>query len=185
MNTKSTINPYPWRRFYPKGVPDEINPDAYTSLAALLEEGCRRFTDRPAYACMGKQITFGELDKLSDQFASFLQNELKLQKGDRIAIQMPNMPAVSCGYVWCTQGRVGGSQYEPAVYTPRNAASVQRLRGKSRCHPQQLCQQSGKDSGSDRYTACCRYAAWRFARFSQKAACQCCCQVCQEISSCL
>lgn len=90
MNTQSTIDAYPWRRFYPKEVPEEINPDAYPSLAALLEEGCRKFSDRPAYACMGKQITFSELDKLSQQFASFLQNELKLQKGDRIAIQMPN-----------------------------------------------------------------------------------------------
>ena len=90
MATQATLNPYPWRRFYPKEVPDEINPDAYPSLAALLEEGCRLFTDRPAYACMGKQLTFGELDKLSEQFASFLQNDLGLQKGDRLGIQMPN-----------------------------------------------------------------------------------------------
>lgn len=89
MNTKA-LDAYPWRRFYPKGIPDEINPDAYPSLAALLEEGCRRFSDRPAYACMGKQLTFSELDSLSARFASFLQNELGLQKGDRLAIQMPN-----------------------------------------------------------------------------------------------
>ncbi|WP_420148884.1 AMP-binding protein [Spirosoma sp.] len=89
MKTQSAIT-YPWRRFYPKEVPEEINPDAYPSLAALLEEGCRRFKDRPAYACMGKQLTYGELDTLSEQFASFLQNGLKLQKGDRLAIQMPN-----------------------------------------------------------------------------------------------
>ncbi|SFD48508.1 AMP-binding protein [Spirosoma endophyticum] len=90
MATQATLNPYPWRRFYPKEVPDEINPDAYSSLAALFEEGCRLFRDRPAYACMGKQLTFGELDKLSEQFASFLQNDLGLQKGDRLGIQMPN-----------------------------------------------------------------------------------------------
>ncbi|MFD2571472.1 AMP-binding protein [Spirosoma soli] len=90
MDTQSTTTAYPWRRFYPKGVPHEINPDAYPSLAALLEEGCQRFTDRPAYACMGKQITFGELDKLSQQFASFLQHDLGLKKGDKLAIQMPN-----------------------------------------------------------------------------------------------
>ncbi|CAN5662613.1 long-chain-fatty-acid--CoA ligase FadD [soil metagenome] len=90
MATQATLNPYPWRRFYPKEVPDEINPDAYPSLAALFEEGCRLFRDRPAYACMGKQLTFGELDKLSEQFASFLQNDLGLQKGDRLGIQMPN-----------------------------------------------------------------------------------------------
>ncbi len=88
---QATTQPYPWLKFYPKGIPAEINPDAYPSLAALLEEGCQRFTARPAYACLGKEITFGELDKLSAQFASFLQNDLDLKKGDRIAIQMPNL----------------------------------------------------------------------------------------------
>ncbi|MBD2703850.1 AMP-binding protein [Spirosoma sp. BT702] len=90
MKTQSTVSAHPWFRFYPKEVPTEINPEAYPSLAALLEEGCQRFVNKPAYACMGKQITFGELEKLSAQFASFLQNDLKLQKGDRLAIQMPN-----------------------------------------------------------------------------------------------
>ncbi|WP_460942463.1 AMP-binding protein [Spirosoma daeguense] len=90
MKTPSAVSTHPWLRFYPKEVPTEINPDAYPSLAALLEEGCHRFADKPAYACMGKQITFRELDKLSAQFASFLQNALHLQKGDRLAIQMPN-----------------------------------------------------------------------------------------------
>ncbi|GAB4030386.1 AMP-binding protein [Spirosoma gilvum] len=90
MNTQSAIDLYPWRRFYPKEVPYEINPDAYPSLVALFEEGCQRFANHSAYACMGKQITFGELNTLATQFASFLQNELHLQKGDRLAIQMPN-----------------------------------------------------------------------------------------------
>ncbi len=90
METPVTALTRPWLRFYPKGVPHEINADKYTSLATLMEEGFQRFADRPAYACLGKQITFGELDTLSRQFASFLQNDLKLLKGDRIAIQMPN-----------------------------------------------------------------------------------------------
>ena len=90
MNTQTTVNSYPWRRFYPKGVPEEINPDLYPSLTDLFDDARRRFTDRPAYSCLGKELTFSELDKLADQFASFLQNGLKLQKGDRLAIQMPN-----------------------------------------------------------------------------------------------
>ncbi|RYF51359.1 MAG: long-chain-fatty-acid--CoA ligase, partial [Cytophagaceae bacterium] len=118
MNTQSTINPYPWRRFYPKGVPDEINPDAYTSLAALLEEGCRRFTDRPAYSCMGKQITFGELDQLSAQFASFLQNDLKLHKGDRIAIQMPNTLQYPIAMFGALRAGLAVVNTNP-LYTPR------------------------------------------------------------------
>jgi long-chain acyl-CoA synthetase len=118
MNTKSTLNPYPWRRFYPRGVPDEINPDAYPSLVALLEEGCQRFKDRPAYACMGKQITFGELNKLSEQFASFLQNELKLQKGDRIAIQMPNCLQYPVAMFGALRAGLAVVNTNP-LYTPR------------------------------------------------------------------
>ncbi len=86
-----TTQPHPWTKFYPAGVPTEINPDAYPSLAALVEEGCRRFADRPAYACMGKQITFREIDEQSKQFASFLQHDLGLHPGDQVVIQMPNL----------------------------------------------------------------------------------------------
>ena len=118
MNTQSTINPHPWRRFYPKGIPEEINPDAYTSLAALLEEGCQRFTDRPAYSCMGKEITFGELDRLSAQFASFLQNGLKLQKGDRIAIQMPNTLQYPIAMFGALRAGLAVVNTNP-LYTPR------------------------------------------------------------------
>jgi len=91
METPSAAKPYPWLKFYPKGVPYEINPDAYPSLAELIGEGCRKFAAQPAYSCMGKELTFGEVDQLSSHFASFLQHTLKLQKGDRIAIQMPNL----------------------------------------------------------------------------------------------
>ncbi|RZK35325.1 MAG: long-chain-fatty-acid--CoA ligase, partial [Hymenobacter sp.] len=58
METPVTALTRPWLRFYPKGVPHEINADKYTSLATLMEEGFQRFADRPAYACLGKQITF-------------------------------------------------------------------------------------------------------------------------------
>ncbi len=91
MESQTSAKTYPWLRFYPEGVPYEINPDAYPSLIGLIEEGCQRFRDQPAYACMGKKITFGELDTLSKNFASFLQNDLGLKKGDRLAIQMPNL----------------------------------------------------------------------------------------------
>ena len=118
METQSTTLPHPWLRFYPKGVPHTINPDAYPSLAAMMEEAFTRFADRPAYACMGKQLTFAEVDQLSRQFASFLQNDLKLQKGDRIAIQMPNTlqyPVVMFGALRAGLAVVNTNP----LYTPR------------------------------------------------------------------
>lgn len=81
--------PYPWLKFYPEGIPYEINPDAYPSLLELIDEGFKKFADNAAYSCMGKEITFGQLDKYSRDFAAYLQST-GLQKGDRLVIQMPN-----------------------------------------------------------------------------------------------
>lgn len=88
----ATVNQetYPWLKAYPKGVPYEINPDAYPSLIELIEEGLSRYAGQRAYSNMGKEMTFGELDRLSRQFAAYLQS-LGMKKGDRIAIQMPNL----------------------------------------------------------------------------------------------
>lgn len=85
-----TSETYPWLKYYPKGVPYEIDPDAYPSLVEMMEEGFSKFTNNPAYSNMGKEMTFAEVDRLSRDFAAYLQS-LGLKKGDRIAIQMPNL----------------------------------------------------------------------------------------------
>ncbi|MEO5624746.1 MAG: AMP-binding protein, partial [Dokdonella sp.] len=81
----------PWLASYPAGIPAEIDPGQYRSVAALLEECCDRFRHRPAFTNMGRSITYGDLDRLSATFAAFLVNDLKLAKGDRIAIMLPNV----------------------------------------------------------------------------------------------
>ena len=91
METQEAVKQkHVWLKHYPKGVPHEINPDRYTSLLELMDEAFRKFADLPSYANMGKHLTFRELDVLSRQFGAYLQS-LGLQKGDRIAIQMPNL----------------------------------------------------------------------------------------------
>lgn len=80
-----------WLKSYPKGIPHEIDLSAYSSLIDVYEESVQKFPSRKAFSNMGVSLTFSELDRKVDQFASFLQNELKLKKGDRIAIQMPNL----------------------------------------------------------------------------------------------
>lgn len=81
---------FPWFKFYPSGVETEINVEAYSSVVNLFEESVAKYGDAVAYECMGKKISFNEVDQLSKKFASYLQNELKMKKGDRVAIQMPN-----------------------------------------------------------------------------------------------
>ncbi|RZL64119.1 MAG: long-chain-fatty-acid--CoA ligase [Variovorax sp.] len=81
----------PWLSSYPAGVPADIDASSYASLVALMEESFAKYADRTAYSFMGKDVTFGETDKLSRAFAAYLQG-LGLVKGDRVAAMMPNCP---------------------------------------------------------------------------------------------
>jgi long-chain acyl-CoA synthetase len=78
-----------WLKSYPPGVPADINPGEYRSLVELFEKNVRAYADRPAFHCMGKGISFGQLDKLSRDFGAWLQAK-GLAKGARVAIMMPN-----------------------------------------------------------------------------------------------
>ena len=65
--------------------------DRYPSLVAMFAESCERFAGSPAYSNMGRTISYADLDRLSLQFASWLQQVAGLRKGDRIALMMPNL----------------------------------------------------------------------------------------------
>ena len=80
-----------WLKSYDKGVPADIDASVYPSLVALMEESFQKYADRVAYSFMGKDITYGHTDKCSQAFAAYLQS-LGLEKGDRVAIMMPNVP---------------------------------------------------------------------------------------------
>ncbi len=85
------MNDFSWFKFYPSSVPQEVDCTAYSSVTELFEESVKKFGPAVAYECMGKTLTFQELDRLSAQFANYLIFELKLSKGSRVAIQMPNV----------------------------------------------------------------------------------------------
>ena len=78
-----------WLQSYPPGVPSEIDPAAYASLKDLLERSCQRFRDKTAFSNMGVSMSYGELDRLSRDFAAYLQS--RLHKGERVAIMLPNL----------------------------------------------------------------------------------------------
>jgi long-chain acyl-CoA synthetase len=80
-----------WLRNYPAGVPADINPDEIASLQALIERSCEKFADRPACTLMDRTLTYADLDRLSRQFAAYLQKVAGLKKGDRLAIMLPNI----------------------------------------------------------------------------------------------
>ena len=106
-----------WLKSYPPGVPAEIDVNEYASLREVLEASCAKFGSRPAYSCMGRTITFAELDRLSAAFGAFLQGR-GLTKGARVALMMPNVlqyPVCLFGIlrVGCTVVNVN------PLYTPR------------------------------------------------------------------
>jgi long-chain acyl-CoA synthetase len=80
---------FPWLSHYPKGVPYELNPEAYPSLIELINEGFEKFENQPAYTYMDKMHTFGQIKVQAYAFAAYLQS-LGLKTGDRIALQLPN-----------------------------------------------------------------------------------------------
>jgi len=90
-SNKHMSNERPWLDHYPQGVPAEIDLNAYASVVAVLEESFQRFRGHAAFANFGKALSYGQIDALSRQFAGYLTGVLKLGKGDRIAIMLPNV----------------------------------------------------------------------------------------------
>lgn len=80
-----------WLESYSKGVPSEIDPNEFKNLPEILEYSFRTYGDNRAFHCMGRDLTYHDIDLLSQKFASYLQNHLKLKRGDCVAIMMPNI----------------------------------------------------------------------------------------------
>ena len=80
----------PWLAHYPAGVPAEIDLDEFASINDIFDSAVKKYRDKTAFISMGKSITYGDLERLSRDFAGYLLGELKLKKGDRVAIMMPN-----------------------------------------------------------------------------------------------
>ncbi|MBK2267723.1 long-chain-fatty-acid--CoA ligase [Francisella philomiragia] len=80
----------PWTKNYPDKVPLNIDTPNIT-LKDMLEKATKDFSNKNALSCHGEKLTFDEINNYSDKFAGFLQNKWKLQKGDHIAIMLPNL----------------------------------------------------------------------------------------------
>jgi len=106
-----------WLKHYPAGVPAEINTAQYKSLVELIEESFKKYRDASAYKFMGKSISFGQVDDLSRAFAAYLQS-LGLEKGDRVAIMMPNVPQYPVAVAGVLRAGLVVVNVNP-LYTPR------------------------------------------------------------------
>ena len=109
---------YPWFKHYPEGISKEVQLYEHTSLVDLLDKSFVKYRDRVAFENMGVQLTYGQLDKLSEDFAAYLQQELGLKKGERIAIQMPNLLQFPIVFIGALRAGLIVVNTNP-LYTPR------------------------------------------------------------------
>ena len=106
-----------WLKSYPPGVPAEIDYGDYKSVGDLFERCVKQYAERPAFHCMGKTISFAELDRMSAAFGAWLQSK-GLPKGARVALMMPNV----LQYPVCLYGTLRAGYTVVNVnplYTPR------------------------------------------------------------------
>lgn len=89
-----------WLKSYPEGMPAEVSEPPYRSVRELFEQAFEAYPENAAYTNMGKTLSYAELDRLSMQFACYLQDTLGLTRGERVAIMLPNVlqyPVAMCG----------------------------------------------------------------------------------------
>ena len=107
-----------WLAAYGEKIPCEIDPQAHGSVLELLEAAMQRFADRPAFRCFGHALTFADTDRQSRHFAAYLQGNVGVKKGDRIAVMLPNLAAFPLAMLGIV--RAGGVQVNVNPhYTPR------------------------------------------------------------------
>ena len=107
----------PWLKHYPPGVPAEIDPSRYPSLVAMLEESFQTHAAKQACVCMGKTLTYAEIEAASRAFAAWLQSK-GLQRGARVAIMMPNVLQYPVAIAAILRAGLTGVNVNP-LYKPR------------------------------------------------------------------
>ncbi len=108
----------PWIDSYLPGTPAEIDLSDGATLVSIFEASAARFTARPAFSCMGASLSYGELDRMSAQFAAWLSKDLGLQRGARVAIMLPNLLQYPVALLGVLRAGMTVVNVNP-LYTPR------------------------------------------------------------------
>jgi long-chain acyl-CoA synthetase len=108
----------PWIQSYQPGTPAEIDLGDGATLVSIFEASAKRFADRPAFACMGRTMSYGELDRLSADFAAWLSKDLGLARGARVAIMLPNLLQYPVALFGALRAGMTVVNVNP-LYTPR------------------------------------------------------------------
>ena len=112
MGTRHWLNSY-------GNIPADIDADRYPSMFELLNAALKRHASRPAFKAFGQTLTYADVDRLAQSFAAYLQNKLGVERGDRVAVMMPNLLAFP------VTRRFDPGEREPAVHGARVGAPAQ------------------------------------------------------------
>ena len=107
-----------WLNSYEQGVNAEIDITQYSSISDVFRQSVEKFAHQPAFQNMGKTLTYAEVGKLAESFASYLQNVLKLPRGERVAIMLPNLLQYPIALFGILQAGLVAVNTNP-LYTPR------------------------------------------------------------------
>ena len=107
-----------WLKSYEQGVNAEIDITQYSSISDVFRQSVEKFAHQPAFQNMGKTLTYAEVSKLAENFASYLQNVLKLPRGERVAIMLPNLLQYPIALFGILQAGLVAVNTNP-LYTPR------------------------------------------------------------------
>jgi long-chain acyl-CoA synthetase len=102
-----------WHKMYGTGIPTEIDTSRYASVDHLFQDAVEQYADLPAFVGLGGELTYREVERLSCQFASYLQAELGITKGDRVALMSPNILAFPVAMSWSTCNTPGARPASP------------------------------------------------------------------------
>lgn len=108
----------PWTKHYGADIPQEIDADAYPSIWAMATEAIAKYGDAPAFSNFGADLTFNDIDRLSEHLAAYLQDGLGLKKGNRVAVMLPNILAFPVAMFANIRAGLVQVNVNP-LYTPR------------------------------------------------------------------
>ncbi len=107
----------PWLKNYPSGIPVNINVEEYNTLLDFFNDCFAKFRSKPAFYCMGKSLSYDDIDKMSTQFGAYLISR-GLKRGDKVALMMPNLLQYPIAVVGCLKAGLIVVNTNP-LYTPR------------------------------------------------------------------
>ena len=152
----------PWLKNYSGGVPANIDPEAFCSVVEMMEATFEKYRKQVAFSCMGKSLTFDQIDKMSKQFGAYLLSR-GLEPGDRIALMMPNLLQYPIALFGALRAGLVIVNTNP-LYTPREMKhQFTDFRSQSRCDSRKLRFQSRTNPWRNGYQNRHPHQHWRNA----------------------